>query len=138
MLKSRRNQNRSLLLQTLGFAILILMTWVDIDVIFPQLFGSLSPHQTGLLIATSESALICTLAAYVFTIQVRNAKRMKHLEGLLSVCSFCKRIRKDGKWIPIEEYIRDHPEADFSHGFCPECGVKHYGDLYLRSREKPA
>jgi hypothetical protein len=138
MLKSRRNQNRILLLQSLGFAVLILLTWVDIDVVFPWIFSSLTPHQTGLLTALTESMWICALDAYIFAIQVRSAKRIKHLEGLLSVCSFCKRIRKEGRWIPIEEYIRDHSEADFSHGFCPECGVKNYGDLYLRSQENPA
>ena len=31
-------------------------------------------------------------------------------------------IRDDkGYWNQIEVYIRDHSEADFSHGVCPEC-----------------
>ncbi|MBN1523992.1 MAG: hypothetical protein JW904_05900 [Spirochaetales bacterium] len=48
--------------------------------------------------------------------------RVKQLHGLLPICSSCKKIRDDkGYWNQIEEYIKDHSEAEFSHGLCPEC-----------------
>jgi hypothetical protein len=35
---------------------------------------------------------------------------------------YCKRIRDaEGTWWPVEIYVRDHSEADFSHGLCSEC-----------------
>jgi len=44
------------------------------------------------------------------------------LRGLVSVCSNCKSIRdNEGVWHPIEHYLIKHPEAEFSHGICPEC-----------------
>ncbi|MFN8092778.1 MAG: two-component regulator propeller domain-containing protein [Vicinamibacteria bacterium] len=50
---------------------------------------------------------------------------VKVLSGLLPICSSCKRIRSDeGYWHQIEAYIREHSEADFTHGVCPECMVK--------------
>lgn len=49
------------------------------------------------------------------------------LRGLVAVCSNCKSIRdNDGVWNPIEHYLIRHPEADFSHGICPECMKKLY------------
>jgi len=49
------------------------------------------------------------------------------LSGLLPICAHCKKIRDDGGyWNQIEEYIKDHSEADFSHGICPECMKKHF------------
>ena len=52
---------------------------------------------------------------------------IKVLRGLLPICSHCKKIRDEqGKWHPVEGYIRDHSNADFSHGICPECLNKHY------------
>jgi hypothetical protein len=49
------------------------------------------------------------------------------LRGLLPICSSCKRIRNDdGYWIQIEEYIRAHSEAVFTHGICQECAKKLY------------
>ncbi len=55
---------------------------------------------------------------------------VKILSGLLPICASCKKIRgDDGYWNQIEEYIRDHSEANFSHGICPECAHKLYPDL---------
>ena len=57
--------------------------------------------------------------------------KVKTLSGLLPICSNCKKIRDDkGYWNQIEAYIRDHSEADFSHGICPECAKKLYPEFY--------
>jgi len=48
--------------------------------------------------------------------------RIKRLEGLLSVCMTCKKIRTEGNsWQQFEQYIGEHSDAVFSHGLCPEC-----------------
>lgn len=53
--------------------------------------------------------------------------KVKNLSGLLPMCASCKKIRDDkGYWNQLEAYIRDHSEADFSHGICPECAKKLY------------
>jgi phosphoserine phosphatase RsbU/P len=47
---------------------------------------------------------------------------VKTLQGLLPICSYCKKIRNDRNyWQQVEGYICDHSEAQFSHGICPEC-----------------
>ncbi|NOX25304.1 MAG: response regulator [Deltaproteobacteria bacterium] len=52
---------------------------------------------------------------------------IKVLNGILPICSFCKRICSDnGEWQKIESYICQHSEANFSHGVCPDCLEKHY------------
>jgi len=58
--------------------------------------------------------------------------RIKTLSGLLPICAHCKNIRDDkGYWNRIETFIRDHSEAEFSHGICPECAKKFYTDFEL-------
>src|SRR5438093_1680495 len=58
---------------------------------------------------------------------------VKQLKGLLPICASCKRIRDDrGYWNQIEEYIRKHTEAEFTHGLCPECARKLYPELYQK------
>jgi sigma-B regulation protein RsbU (phosphoserine phosphatase) len=50
---------------------------------------------------------------------------VKQLEGLLPICSYCKRIRNGANgWDHIESYIARRTEARFSHGVCPECAKK--------------
>jgi len=48
--------------------------------------------------------------------------KVKQLQGLIPICSYCKKIRDDRNyWQQVEEYITRHSEAKFSHGVCPEC-----------------
>ena len=55
---------------------------------------------------------------------------IKNLSGLLPICSNCKKIRDDrGYWNQIEAYIRDHSDAEFSHGICPDCVEELYPKL---------
>jgi hypothetical protein len=55
---------------------------------------------------------------------------VRTLSGLLPICASCKKIRDDGGyWSQIEEYVRDHSNADFSHSICPDCARRLYGDL---------
>lgn len=50
--------------------------------------------------------------------------------SLISICSSCKNIRDDdGDWHPVEIYVRDRAPIEFSHGICPSCLEKLYGDL---------
>lgn len=51
---------------------------------------------------------------------------VQHLEGLLPICAYCKRIRDaSDTWESIERYVEDRSEAQFSHGYCPECYERH-------------
>jgi PAS domain S-box-containing protein len=53
---------------------------------------------------------------------------IRRLRGLLPICASCKKIRDDkGYWNQLETFIQEHSEAEFSHGFCPDCMKKLYG-----------
>jgi DNA-binding NtrC family response regulator len=62
---------------------------------------------------------------------------IKTLQGLIPICANCKNIRDDkGFWNQVESYISEHTDAEFTHGVCPECAKKLYGDLYEKTLEK--
>lgn len=51
--------------------------------------------------------------------------KVKLLTGLLPICCYCKKIRNDQNyWQQVETYVKDHSEAEFSHGICPDCYEK--------------
>jgi len=53
-------------------------------------------------------------------------EHVQQLEGLLPICSYCKRIRDASeKWESIERYVEARSQALFSHGYCPDCYEKH-------------
>src|SRR6058998_3932397 len=60
---------------------------------------------------------------------------LQQLEGLLPICSYCKRIRNDrDEWKTLEDYIEQHFATQFSHSICPDCYVK-YVQPQLDQRE---
>jgi DNA-binding response OmpR family regulator len=51
---------------------------------------------------------------------------VRQLEGLLPICSYCKKIRDQSEhWCQVEEYVSRRTEATFSHGICPDCWERH-------------
>ena len=59
---------------------------------------------------------------------------IKTLSGLLPICSGCKKIRNDqGYWNQVEVYISKHTDAQFTHGFCPDCSEKYFPGFVPKS-----
>ncbi len=60
----------------------------------------------------------------------RAQSEIRVLRGLLPVCSHCRKIRTEaGAWQPMERFVAEHSEAQFSHGFCPDCLAEHYPEV---------
>jgi DNA-binding response OmpR family regulator len=48
--------------------------------------------------------------------------RVHELQGLLPICSYCKKVRDDKNyWHEVETYVTERSAAMFSHGICPSC-----------------
>ncbi len=53
-------------------------------------------------------------------------QHIKTLQGILPICSYCKKIRDDQNyWEEVEEYVVKHSDADFTHSVCPRCYDEH-------------
>ena len=89
--------------------------------IIPVLFGGVSGSLIGY---------------YLYKIKTLNQvlqQRVQSLEAMLSICSECKKIRKENtdpndsnSWQQLESYITDRTASQFSHGICPDCIKKFY------------
>jgi hypothetical protein len=63
--------------------------------------------------------------------------QVRTLGGLLPICARCKKIRDDkGYWKQLELYLRDHTDAQLSHGICPECASELYPDIDLGIKDQ--
>lgn len=52
--------------------------------------------------------------------------RIRQLEEILPICSYCKKIRNDQQyWTRMEEYFNKATGVDFSHSICPDCYTSH-------------
>lgn len=75
------------------------------------------------------------LALEMLQLMVRRIRALEQnmlntLGTLLPICANCKKIREsDGHWTPVDAYITDHSDCDFSHGICPDCVQELYPEL---------
>jgi hypothetical protein len=100
---------------------------------------------SGILQAISFPVLFVGNIMLVTGLIIINAQRLEHdlfkameqvktLKGMLPICSSCKKIRDDkGYWQDVAVYVRDHSEAEFSHGICPECMERLYPEYPRKS-----
>lgn len=90
-----------------------------------------SRHLTMALYFGGLGSCMGGLIVFLISLLSKEKERVKILEGLLPICSYCKKIRDDdgtnqgeGKWVQMETYISHRSTADFSHGICPKCYEK--------------
>jgi PAS domain-containing protein len=72
----------------------------------------------------TEEALLVAQSQKEETIrQLQEAlERVRTLEGIIPICSYCKKIRNDQHyWLQVEQYITERTQATFTHGICPDC-----------------
>lgn len=100
--------------------------------------GIFSPPGGVLMIVwTNRLLAILTiwLTVAISLTQRRLAAEIKSLRGLLPICASCKKIRDEqGRWHPLELFVRDHSEAEFTHGLCPACLETYSAELTERAR----
>jgi PAS domain S-box-containing protein len=86
-------------------------------------------HMARDITAAKQSA--ATREALIAELQQTLAE-VKTLKGLIPICAHCKKIRNDqGYWTHIEAFVHENLNAEVSHGMCPECLKKCYGESGL-------
>jgi len=121
-------KKRIIMYELFGFGVVIILLWIDEFLDIPYYLLGAGKTPINWVECIFETVLVLILCAFITFLSWRFLERIKYLEGFLRLCTFCKRIYVDNKWVPIDTYIQDHSETKLSHGLCPECMEKHYGD----------
>jgi tetratricopeptide (TPR) repeat protein len=99
--------------------------------------GEFDSQDLDFLAALAQQAAVAIHNARLFE-ELARAKaaaeealaQVKTLKGLVPICAHCKNIRDDeGFWHNVADYMRDHTEAEFSHGLCPQCIRQLYPEM---------
>jgi len=111
-----------------AFAILLLLVWAnEILDIYSLLFGG-EPREPDYMRACLSAAGV--LLAAIITVGHTYIQQKRIISGLLTICSYCHKIRIDtATWQRVEEYITRHGAVEFTHGICPDCFKKAMSSL---------
>jgi hypothetical protein len=133
-LDGRHLIHRLIFIEAICFAALIVFISIDDEWLIPKVIGKDFPIRPTQLAGILDTLWVGCLFILALYIQMKTLHKIRLLEGIMCVCANCKKIRDDGNhWSPIEDYIQKRSHADFTHSICPDCGVKLYGELYLRA-----
>jgi PAS domain S-box-containing protein len=81
------------------------------------------------LIRSGESAPHGVAMSFV---DVTEQRRHGVPGGILKICSYCKNILDEkGIWRPVDVYVANRFETEFSHGVCPACMPRLRSELHL-------
>lgn len=55
---------------------------------------------------------------------------VKKLQGLLPICSYCKKVRNQTDyWEQVESYLTSHSDVTLTHGICPDCFAREMKEI---------
>lgn len=121
-MKRRTPPSKVLVYQSVGFCVLIALSWLDELVgVSPLIQGYGVQHGFNLRECLLRMLLILAVWLLVASSTRRVLERLRQLEGFLRVCSWCRRIDFKGRWMPLEEFLHQGFDTPTTHGICQTC-----------------
>jgi hypothetical protein len=115
---------RSILrMEAIGFTLMLVIVWLaELTGLPNRFFGD----PTGFLWTRvlARTGVILAIWAWVHFTTRRLLRRLHELEGFLLVCSWCRRVGDEKRWVSMEEYFGSRLATETSHGICPDCSSK--------------
>jgi hypothetical protein len=106
--------------QALSFLLLLLLVWVNEILDLAHLIWGLPQSPPDYMRAALASAGV--ILGMVVTVGHTYLQQRNIISGVLTICSYCHRIRIDQEvWQRIEQYVTGNSTIMLSHGICPEC-----------------
>ena len=111
----------TLVLETAGFLLIILLIWLDEILDLPRLLFGAAPTPLRLGEGLLETVLTLGVGTAVVTITLRAFRRIEYLESLVVICAWCRRVRSGSEWLTIERFLESQHNSHTSHGICEGC-----------------
>jgi hypothetical protein len=114
----KKAQPKVLLYQSVGFLAIIALSWLDDLINLPSLiFAGQVDFQDVIL----KMLFIFAVWLLVNSSTRRILEHVKYLEGFMKVCAWCRRIDYNGRWMPLEDFLKQGFDTPTSHGICTDC-----------------
>lgn len=115
---------KALLWQSLGFLIVVVLTWSD--ALFDLAHVLLGFQDRAMDLNRTAIITVVILFLWMFSAYkvYRVVARLSYLESFLHVCAWCRKIEYNNQWLSLEAHFTEKTGRPASHGICPECARK--------------
>lgn len=120
-MKNKRRASQVLWIECLGFASLLVVSWLDEFARLPQVIlggAAVTNWREGAI----ESVAILVVWFLVFVATRRVLKRFYYLEDQLQMCGWCRKLKRQGDWVSLEDYLTKELCVETELGICTSCG----------------
>jgi uncharacterized Zn finger protein (UPF0148 family) len=127
-----------------------LVSYIGYPLFLPdgEVFGTICMHDDKKHVYSDEIQMLLVQFKKVVESHFRMARQadelkqalseVERLEGMLPICSYCRKIRNDkGYWQMVEKYFADHSGLRFSHSICPDCAKEQFPEFDLYKEKSP-
>ena len=121
---SKRLLNLLILTESVGFMLVLAFIWTDELLDMPHVFWGEPASAARFKECGMESVVVITAWILVLFITRKLVNRILELESYVVMCAWCRKIRIDGRWISIEEFLDKKIKIQTSHGMCEICREK--------------
>jgi hypothetical protein len=115
---------KALLWQSLGFLIVLVLTWSDAMFDLAHVILGL-PHRD---VDINRTAITTVVIVFLWMLSgykiYQVVSRLSYLESFLHVCAWCRKIEYNNQWLSLESHFTQKTGGKVSHGICPECSKK--------------
>jgi hypothetical protein len=112
--------------EMVGFLLIALMIWADEIFDLPHLILGAPPTPVNWKECVAESTFVLLFGVIIYVFTTRLLARVRHLEGSIPVCTFCRRVQIYTGWITMEDYVKQFSDADVDIAMCPACAAERY------------
>jgi hypothetical protein len=124
----RRGASAVLWYQGIPLAMGVALSWANELWGLPaRLFGG--EHAPDWRESALETLLVLLVGVPMMLLTRRLVSRLYHVEGLLRICSWCRRVGHGDEWMSLEVFFRRGFETRTTHGMCPDCHAKAVAEI---------
>ena len=120
----------------LGYMVAVCLIWMNEILDLPYYIFSSPKTPVNWVEAIINTASIGISWALTFVLARALTARIKYLEGLYIVCSYCGKIEDNKHWETIDRFLDDRSDIDLSLGICPECLKIEFPEIYEKLVEE--
>ena len=114
-------QRASIALQGLAYLVLIGVIWLDEWLDLPHLFFHAEPTPFRWQEAAFETAILLLVAFITATIIRSLIRRLEQALVYLPFCPACQRVRQDGRWTSLIDFLQSEEGDAIDYALCPTC-----------------
>lgn len=123
---NKKSCRRLCIVQGIAFLVVIVFLWMEEVLDLPAKLGGM-PTPINWLESFMETVVISVLGSFTIVLTYTLQKRITMLQSFIVMCSYCRKVKVDGKWQNLEHYLQSKTATRFSHGMCPDCAKEHWG-----------